>query len=317
MRRILRVAPYLFALAFVVWCGLALRGDLVQLSPLVLIQAWPVVLAAALLSLLNYALRIVRWRYYLARLGHPIAPWFAAITFTAGFAYTVSPGKVGEMARARYYISRGIPLSDVAAAFFGERLLDLLVMVVLASLLLTSASGYDSAVFGAAMLVLAALATLATPWWPALADRVRHWNVLPKPVQRGLQSIATALASTRRLLVPSTLCVGFLLGLVAWGLEGLGLGILSSMFPGRHLEWVTAVGIYGVAVLLGGLSLLPGGLGSTEAVMTALLAVQGYPLSRAVMITLTCRLVTLWFAVLLGWVAILSLRQRASALEST
>ena len=58
-----------------------------------------------------------------------------------------------------------------------------------------------------------------------------------------------------------------------------------------------------------------GGLGSTEAVMTALLAAQGYPLSQAIVITLTCRLVTLWLAVALGWGAVLSLRQRTSALE--
>jgi uncharacterized membrane protein YbhN (UPF0104 family) len=316
MRRILRVAPYLFALAFVGWCGYALKGDLAQLSPLVLLRAWPVVTGAALLSLLNYALRIVRWRYYLARLGHPVSPGFAAVTFIAGFAYTVSPGKVGEMVRAQYYVSLGIPLSEVAAAFFGERLLDLVVMVVLAALLLTTVSGYGGAVFGAALLVLAAWGALASPW-PALAARLRGSRFIPNPVQRGLEHVAAALTSTRRLLLPSTLCVGFLLGLAAWGLEGIGLGVLTSMFPEHHVGWVTAVGIYGVAVLLGGISLLPGGLGSTEAVMTALLAAQGYSLSQAIVITLTCRLVTLWLAVVLGWIAVLSLRQRPSALEPT
>jgi uncharacterized protein (TIRG00374 family) len=317
MRRILRVAPYLFALAFAAWCAISLRGDLAQLSPAILLRAWPILLFAAVLSLLNYALRIVRWRYYLARLGHPVEPWFAALTFTAGFAYTVSPGKVGEMVRARYYVSLGIPLADVAAAFFGERLPDLVVMVALAALLLTTASGYQGAVFGAAALVLVCLGVLATTPWAALAARVRDSHVIPKPLQRALLTITSALASMRRLLVPSALCVGFLLGLAAWGLEGLGLGVLSSIFPHAHLDWVMAVGIYGVAVLIGGLSLLPGGLGSTEAVMTALLAAQGYPLSEAVIITLSCRLVTLWFAVILGWLAVLSLRQRTAALEPT
>lgn len=317
MRLVLRAVPYLFALAFAVWCGVALRGDLVQLSPAVLFRAWPIIAFATLLSLLNYALRIIRWRFYLARLGHRVPPWFAAVTFTAGFAYTVSPGKVGEMARAQYYVALGIPLSDVAAAFFGERLLDLVVMVVLAALLLTTASGYQGAVYASAGLVVVALTTLAATPWPALAERVLGWSFVPMPLRRGLTGVAAALGSTRRLLQPGALVVGFLLGLVAWALEGCGLGILSSMFSGSQLPWVTAIGIYGVAVLIGGLSLLPGGLGSTEAVMTALLATNGYPLSQAVVITLTCRLVTLWFAVVLGWLAILSLRQRPSALELT
>jgi glycosyltransferase 2 family protein len=312
MRRILRVAPYIFALAFALWCGFALHGDLAQLSPAVLLRAWPVMVSAAMLSLLNYALRIVRWRYYLARLGHPVPHGFAALTYTAGFAYTVSPGKVGEMTRAQYYVSLGIPVSDVAAAFFGERLLDLVVMVALASLLLTTASGYQAAVYAAAALVVVVLGALAVTPWPALAERILGWGIIPRPLRRGLTGLASALASTRRLLLPGVLSIGFLLGLLAWVMEGLGLGILSSMFSAAHLDWSTAIGIYGIAVLIGGLSLLPGGLGSTEAVMTALLAAHGYPLSQAVVITLTCRLVTLWFAVFLGWLAILSLRQRPS-----
>ena len=75
---------------------------------------------------------------------------------------------------------------------------------------------------------------------------------------------------------------------------------------------VDAVGVYAVAVLIGGISFLPGGVGSTEAVMTALLAARGYSVSQALLITLTCRLVTLWLAVGLGWVAVFALRQRTA-----
>jgi uncharacterized protein (TIRG00374 family) len=121
------------------------------------------------------------------------------------------------------------------------------------------------------------------------------------------------MASTRILLRPQVLATGFVLGLVAWGLEGTGLGLLASMFPPLHLGLFTALGIYGVAVLLGGLSFLPGGLGSTEAVMTALLHANGFPVSEALLVTLTSRLVTLWLAVLIGWCAVAALRHRTAA----
>ena len=287
--------------------------DLVQLSPAPLLRSWSVVLLAALLSLLNYALRIVRWRSYLARLGHIVTLGFAALTFTAGFAYTLSPGKLGEMARTRYYVPRGVPVAGVAAAFFAERLLDLLAMVVLSALLLTASPGYESAISSAAALVAIALAALALVPWTALAAKLKVSRT-PGGLRRTLTGIASALASTRTLLRPAALVSGFILGLVAWGLEGVGLGLLSSIFPPLQLDPATAIGIYGVAVLVGGLSFLPGGLGSTEAVMTALLAQRGYPLSEALLITLTCRLVTLWFAVILGWLAVLALRQRAPAM---
>src|SRR3569832_2444980 len=88
---------------------------------------------------------------------------------------------------------------------------------------------------------------------------------------------------------------------------------LSSMFPPAHIELTAAVGIYAFAVLSGGLSFLPGGLGSTEAVMTALVASRGYSLAQALLVTLTCRFVIFWLAVVLGWGAVLALRRRALA----
>jgi uncharacterized protein (TIRG00374 family) len=278
------------------------------------IGSWELVVLAALLSVLNYVLRIVRWRAYLARLGHRVALRFAALTFTAGFAYTVSPGKLGEMVRARYYVPLGIPVSDVAAAFFAERFLDLVAMVALAALLVSaSSSTYHDTVLVSAVGAVCVLLALALLPWAAISAWVNSATRLPQSLRSILASITRALASTRRLLQPGLLVYGFLVGLLAWGLEGAGLAVLSGMFPAVHLEPATAIGIYGAAVLIGGLSLLPGGLGSTEAVMTALLAAHGYSLSQALLITLTCRLVTLWLAVLFGWCALFVLRPQAPA----
>jgi uncharacterized protein (TIRG00374 family) len=307
MRRFL---PYVVMIAFAVWCLVALRGDLAKLSLVPVIRAWDVVLLTAVLSLTNYVLRIVRWRTYLARLGHQISYRFAALTFTAGFAYTLSPGKVGEMVRARYYTPLGVPLSDVAAAFFAERFLDLVAMVALATLVVADSSGYRGAILGGGAGALACLLALTLLPWSDISTRLSSWSRIPRMLRSPLGKIAKMLASTRVLLSPGLLLKGFVLGLIAWSLEGIGLGLLSSMFPDSHLSLVGATGIYGVAVLIGGLSFLPGGLGSTEAVMTGLLATAGFSLSEAFLLTLTCRLVTLWLAVVLGWVAVLILRQR-------
>jgi glycosyltransferase 2 family protein len=313
MRPIARVAPYFLVLCFAVWCGVILRRDLAQLSLTPFIESWAVVLAAAALSLLNYALRIIRWRFYLARLGYTVPRRFAALTYTAGFAYTVSPGKLGEMVRARYYEPVGVPISDITAAFFAERLLDLIVMVVLAALLLAASPGYDGLVLGAAVIVLVALALLAMLPWAKFSLRLKASNSTPGPLLRAITGLASALAATRRLLGLGALAWGLALGLAAWVSEGIGLGLLSSMFPSPHLDLLAGIGIYGVAVLIGGLSFLPGGLGSTEAVMTTLLTIRGYTLSQALAITLTCRLVTLWFAVMLGWLAVFALRERRAS----
>jgi uncharacterized protein (TIRG00374 family) len=313
MRQIRPYLPYALVVAFATWCLYSIRGDLAQLSPSTLARSWDIVTLAALLSVLSYGVRIVRWRAYLARLGHSLTYRFAALTFTAGFAYTLSPGKVGELVRARYYRPLGIPLKHVTAAFFVERLMDLVAMVVLAVLLFTASSGYEGAVLAAGVFVLCVLVSLAFLPWARLAGRLKTSHRVPERARSLLVKLATTMASTRILLRPQVLARGFALGLVAWGLEGTGFGLLATMFPPLHLGLAAALGIYGVAVLLGGLSFLPGGLGSTEAVMTALLHAHGFPVSEALLVTLTCRLVTLWLAVLIGWGAVFALRHQTPA----
>ena len=69
---------------------------------------------------------------------------------------------------------------------------------------------------------------------------------------------------------------------------------------GQDISLMAAVAIYGVAVLVGAVSFLPGGLGSTEAVMGLLLISLGVPEPVAVAATLICRIATLWFAVFIG-----------------
>ena len=109
------LSRYLFpglVAAFAVVCLYGLRTDiaLVSFAPLRARGTWWRWLRCC--SLLNYALRIVRWQRYLARLGRRSCLLrFTSLTYLAGFAFTVSPGKVGEMARARYYSRFGISVS--------------------------------------------------------------------------------------------------------------------------------------------------------------------------------------------------------------
>lgn len=309
--RIPRLVPYAAVLAFAIWCTYSLRGDLQKISLEPLLRSWDVIAIATLLSLINLSLRTVRWRNYLARLGHQMPRRFSALAYVAGFAYTLLPGKVGEMTRARYYRPLGVPLTDVAAAFFAERLMDLVAVVMLACLLFAADARYAGAVMGAALLILAVLCALGLTPWGTLRAWFNSQNWIPDVLRPSLTGLLSALISTRPLLRPRVLASGLVLGLAAWGCDGAGLGLLSSIYPTVHLSPMIALGIYGVAVLVGGLSLLPGGLGSTEAVMTALLVAHGHTGAAALLVTLVCRLVTLWLALCLGWIAVLLLRQRS------
>jgi glycosyltransferase 2 family protein len=290
-------------------CLYGLRSDLAVISLAPVLRSWDLVLLAVLCSLVNYALRIWRWQRYLARLGFAPPLRFTALAYLGGFAFTISPGKVGEMARAGYYARLGIPVAEVAGAFCVERLLDLLAMLLLAMLTLAAMPRYHLLLWTAGALMLSALVLLMVLPWGSLLGSGPPAR-LPRLLSRLFTASIRALTAARSLLRPGPLLLGLSTGLLAWGLEGLGLGLLSSMFPPAHLAPPLAVGIYAVAVLVGALSFLPGGLGSTEAVMTALLVAQGYSVANALLVTVVCRMVTLWLAVALGWSALGVLRNR-------
>ncbi|RTL33145.1 MAG: flippase-like domain-containing protein [Burkholderiales bacterium] len=291
---------------FAGWCALAFRRDIAQIDLEPLKSGWTAVLAAGLLSLWNYLMRVVRWRLYLQRLGHAL-PWrFVSLTFMSGFAFTLSPGKVGEVVRGRYYVPHGISLSSVTAAFFVERLLDLLVMIMLAAAVLAELRQYQYFLWVALLLVGGLMASIAFVPWQAVSARLaqRPHSGLVKLFQK----VAGMLASARQFLSPGVLLMGLLLGTLAWSAEALGLKLVADAVVPHLLSVPAAMGVYSIAIIVGALSFLPGGLGSTETVMAALLVSHGYSTSQAILLTLVCRLLTLWLAVLIGWLCVWLLR---------
>jgi len=305
------VVSYVLLLVFLGWCAYLFRTDIAQIKLAPILAAKNAIIFAILLSLLNYALRVARWSLYLARLGYTLPGSFSALTYIAGFAFTLSPGKVGEMVRGRYYQKIGIPLSNTTAAFFVERLMDLFAMLALAFLAVASTSTYSVLLWGTLSVMIILLGILASTSWTAVSDYMEKLEWFPAPLKKVTQGILQALISAKVLLSPKLLATGFLLGLLAWGAEGTGLMVIGAISPGISFDWAAATGIYSIAILVGALSFLPGGLGSTEAVMIALLTAHGYPMPDAILMTMICRLVTLWFAVVIGWIAVASLRRNS------
>lgn len=262
-------------------------------------------------SLLNYALRFRRWAGYLAQLGHRVPDREHRLIYIAGFAFTVSPGKAGEAVRSLYLCDRHrVPYADSIAALFVERLLDVLAIAVLASLIVL----HELRWWPLPVIALAAAAALiACLGRPALATGIERFaNRRSGRIAAALQGVANLLRASRTLLLPRRLAGGLLLGLVAWGVEGLALYWICQSL-GISLALPIAVGVYGMSVLAGGLAFfMPGGLGGMEVAMPALLVAQGALLTTAVIAMLLCRLATLWFAVLLGLIAAawLEARQR-------
>ncbi|MBI4742919.1 MAG: flippase-like domain-containing protein [Betaproteobacteria bacterium] len=264
-----------------------------------------VILGLLALSLSNYLLRFLRWGHYLALLGAPVAWRINLGAYFAGFALTTSPGKLGETLRSVLLKPHGVPAAASLAAFFAERASDLLSILVLTAIGLWSYAPARPVVGLALAGIL--LALLLVQWTAAIAAIDRKAAARPGKWAALVVRLCEIVLHFRRCFSLSAMAGGLLIGVVAWLAEGVGFWWLLEAL-GHPLPPTTAVFIYAFAMLVGGISFLPGGLGGSEAVMIGLLAMNGLPEPVAVTATLICRLATLWFAVGLG--AVFLVRQR-------
>lgn len=290
------------ALATLIYLGGAFAVDSARILAAVDQLAWLGCGLVLALSGANYAVRFERWRAFLTRLGHRLPFGRHLLYYLSGFAFTVSPAKAGEAVRSLYLRGYGVTYSQSIAALFVERLQDLLAMVLLASLIVSDRPGYRPLVVGALLLVLALVWSATIKALPDILERLSG-RIRRARLVRLLSAIANLLRSSRALLQPRLLILGTVAGMVSWGAEGLGYYLICQ---GLHVDvpLLSAIGIYALAVLAGSAAFfLPAGLGGMELVMTTLLVAQGAPLRVALVATLLCRIATLWFAVLIGMAA--------------
>lgn len=262
------------------------------------------IVIALLMSTLNYGLRFMRWQGYLKAFGH-IVPWRPSLRiYLAGFALTTTPGKAGEALRGVLLKRWGVPFPQSFAAFFSERLSDLLAVVLLALLGLTLyPDGRLIVVIGVSLVVISLLVLSQRSLIERIAALV--------PAQSGkltglLHHLIQVLLEAQRCHRLGMLVASTLLSLLAWGAEAIAFyWVLNWM--GADIPLAFAVFVYALSMLAGALSFMPGGLGGAEAVMVSLLVWKGMLSADAIAATILIRLATLWFAVGVGAVELMTL----------
>jgi uncharacterized protein (TIRG00374 family) len=290
------------ALAAAGYLGVALWGgwnEMVAASRRVGVTG---ICAALALSLLNYCLRFVRWQLYLDALGHRIASRVSAPIYFGGFALTVTPGKAGEMMRSVLLKKHGVPYAHSIAAFMSERLSDLLAIVLLALCGLYTYPRASLAVLAGAGIGVVALVFLSRRALPRAGVRTSPWLSNGR-IGKFIQQAHAMLRAASQCHTPTLLWQSGVLSVLAWSAEAVAFFFILRWL-GVDVQLEFAVFVYAASILAGVITLLPGGLGGTEAVMIALLVGQGIPPGTAAAATMLIRLTTLWFAVGLGAVAL-------------
>ena len=251
-----------------------------------------------LLSLTNYFARGLRWHIYTRALGLPTTMLQDFRHYLGGFALTVTPGRVGELIRLNWIIREaGVPYARTAPLALVDRAADLVsVGLLLALTLALSTTGISGGIPVAITAIIVAIVVTR----PTLF----HWIVTLgwKTLGKFPRLFATIRSATRRLHAFSTPRIAIpalLLGAIGWFAEGFAFHLLL-IWLGVDISVWTSVSIFLFAMMAGGATGMPGGLGGAEITMLGLLALQGIPLEITLPVTAIIRATTLWFAILIG-----------------
>ena len=305
MRRV--VVGVVFAVLVV--SALALFGDVRELGDALRGFDWWLSIPILGLTCLNYGLRFVKWEIYLRVLALPRpSVWQSLLVYLSAFSMSITPGKVGELIKA-VLLRRltGAPTAQTTAIIAAERITDGLAMLTLAAVGLIEFSYGRPLLAVSLVLAIAAILVLQRPALTALViGRTGRLPVAGRFVDR----IAGFFDASNVLFRPKLLVGMVGLGVASWFFECVAffLVLRGLEFEASWRLLLVATFVLAVSSVFGALSLLPGGLGVAEASVAGMLLIlledDGITRGTAAAATLIIRFATLWFAVLIGFVAL-------------
>ena len=264
-----------------------------QLS--LLLSSLPVLLSLTSLSLL---IRFGRWHWLLRKVGHKIPIKYGIASYLAGFAFTATPGKVGELLRIRYLEPVGILPKTVVSAFIFERLIDLISVLSLSMFGAFQFGVFWIAFFFTSFIIGAIVFLIRFPKIvDVIANRFNHLGYTR--IEKLLETISNGIQGIKFWMTPLDIILSLISGLLSWLCLSFSFILLLNEFH-VLIPFHTAISIYPISTLAGAASMIPGGLGSTEATIVTLLIKNNLEISIATIIAIGIRFSTIWFAVVIG-----------------
>jgi uncharacterized protein (TIRG00374 family) len=265
---------------------------------------WELLPLILLVTCGNYALRFVKWEYYLRMIGVAgLSLRDSFLIYFSGLGMVVTPGKVGEWLKS--YLLReihGTPLMRSAPILLAERLTDSLALLVI--------GGVGVVFFGpeywwvVAVIAGGSAIAIAVARHKPTAERLLGWLERAPVVGRFGHRFREMYESTYILMEPRAVLLMTGLSVGSWFFEVMAfyLTLIGLGVSGELDTLLKAAFILPIATLVAAIAVFaPGGLGVAEGLLTSLSRelLDLSPGDGAVA-TVIIRIATLWFGVLVG-----------------
>ena len=287
----------LIGLSIAILIGIILYADPVLLLSILSKSDLKYVILAFIVANISMSLRVLKWRVLLKNVGFlelfPVQIFgMAASNFT--------PGKIAEPTKAVILkMKKGTAVSKTLPTVIWERIMDILVIIMFSLIaipFLTQAFLLISSISIALFLGLI-ITFLIILYKKNIGIRVfnfiRRFPILKRISKDFIKTFYKSKIEKKRLIG----C--FLLTIIPWFFEGVVL-YLSFLALGINSNPLLLAGVVALSLLIGIASSLPGGLGSTEAVMVIILGIIGIESTIGIAGIMLARFLTFWYGAFAG-----------------
>ena len=245
---------------------------------------------------------IIKWHFLLKNSEVDVPLTKSIAVFFAGVAFEITPGQIGTLIKSQILkTTSNIPRTKTAAIVLVEKIYDL-IGAILASIIGIVILGMDFYLIIIAILVLAIIFFFMfyRPASEIFFKRVTKTKFFSKYIDDISEFHAIFQKSTN--VKVATICI--LLGVVYWFIISTAAYYTLLAFDVNVLDYLTILAIYTTSILLGAISFIPAGIGITEGSIVGLLTLNGIDVSTALILSVMIRVLTLWFSVCVGFIAL-------------
>jgi len=254
------------------------------------------------LAPLNYFFRFCKWHFYLKLIGVNLIIRESLVIFFSGLSMTITPGKLGELLKSYMLKNKyAVSMSVTAPLVFTERLTDAISLLILSCIgLLVLPYGVIALIVLASFMIIGVILIQRRNLCLHLIQLLSKLPVFKEKVQY----LYDFYNSTYILFKWDNLLFAVTIGVVSWAFEGF-VAYFSLLAMGYHIHPLASIFVVSFSSIVGALSLLPGGLITTEGSIMGLLLLMKYPKTVAAGVTIITRMSTLWLGVGVGFLFLL------------
>ena len=245
---------------------------------------------------------IIKWHFLLKNSEVDVPLTKSIAVFFAGVAFEITPGQIGTLIKSQILkTTSNIPRTKTAAIVLVEKIYDL-IGAVLASIIGIVILGMEPYLIIIAILVLVTIFFFVyyRPASELFFNRITKLKFFSKYVENISEFYEIVKKSTN--VKAATICI--LLALTYWFMVSAAAYYTLIAFDVNILDYLKVLAIYTTSALLGAISFIPGGIGITEGTLTGLFTLEGIDVSTALILSVIIRILTLWYSVSVGFIAL-------------